>query len=99
MIEFNGILNNNGNEKNIRIFIIFDFGKPYITDGFLNKKKIKVKIKSDKMFIDDTEYYYKIILKNDEILIIGKEENDIIHYLMPCLFKPSFFVLTNKLEI
>lgn len=96
MIEFNGVLNINGIEKKIIIFMQLDFDKPYITDGVLNEEKILVKVKANKMIIDGTIYIYQVIKQNDEILIAGKEEQDMFHMLIPCIFRPNFFVLTDK---
>lgn len=99
MVEFSGILNNNGTEKKIIVNFYPGFGSPYITSGYVDKNKIEIRVKMDIIIIDGTEYIFKIFNKNDEFLVAGREKTNIFHELMPCLFKPNFFVLTNKQEI
>lgn len=96
---FNGILNNNGFEEKIRILIDSRKCFPYKTDAYIDNVKYSCTIDYNTIMIGQTNYDYIIKTVGDEILIVGKEKRNIMHLLLCCIYKPKFFVLTNKQEV
>lgn len=97
---FNGILNNNGFEQNIKIRLSSIDCFPYDTDVYINNAKYQCKIDYDVITFLSSPYEYKIKkTDNDEILIVGKEQKNIFHRILCCMYEPKFFVLTNKEDI
>lgn len=95
----NGILNNNGFEQKIRIKLNSCDYFPYDTDMYINNIKYPCKIDYDTITFLSSQYEYKIKKTDDELLVIGKERRNILHIILCCIYKPKFFVLTNKEEV
>lgn len=96
---FNGIINDNNFESDIRIFFNLDSDEPYSTDAYVDDILVDVMVDVDKIIIDYIEYQYCIKSKGDEIIIVGKEKYNFFSWLISCFQKPKFFVLTNKEEV
>lgn len=96
MSIFNGILNDNGDEKIIRLTVDLENNRPYDTDFYVNEVYENAKVQSDKITLQNKSYQYCIKKCNGEVIIAGKEEPGILHWILPCVFKQIFFVLTNK---
>lgn len=97
---FNGILNNNGFEQKIRINFNNYANYPYVTDAYIDDIKSDCIVNKNSIRLLSTTYYYHI--RNslyDEILIVGKENKNIFHSILCCLYNPKYFVLTNKQEV
>lgn len=108
----NGVLNNNGFEQKIRIKLntsnVFarDSFQAQVnpargyTDVYINNIKYPCKIDYDTITFLSSQYEYKIKkTDDDEILVIGKERRNILHIILCCIYKPKFFVLTNKEQV
>lgn len=96
---FNGIMNDDGIEHKMRLALQFVSNLPVVIDLFIDNEKKDVIINTEKMIIDEIEYLYCVKKTDDEILIAGKEIENFFQFVAPCLFKPKYFVLTNKEEI
>lgn len=99
MAMFNGILNDNGNEKSIRMVVDLNLSISYLTDSYIDEIYVDTQIQPSIIAIDDKKYNYCVKKCGGEIIIAGKETAGLLHYLLPCIFKPIFFVLTNKEQV
>jgi hypothetical protein len=99
MITFNGIINDNGKENTVRIYLDFDSELPYTTDFYLGDTRLDAKIEKNVCYIKNTEYEYVIKKYQNEIIFAAKEINGFFHCLFPCFCKQKFFVLSNKEEV
>lgn len=101
MICFNGIYNDLGWETEFYLYI--DPRKcdhPYITDYFVDKHRYDAIIDRDICVISGRIFRYKFkVFPNDEIILMGKEVDGWLHKCFPCIFRPRFFVATNKLTV
>ena len=96
MSYFHGILNDNGWEKRIKIFLDLNRIHPYITSLFIENTLLKARIEKDICELDGTEYEYQVKDDDDdEVLVIGKERNNCWLFCFPCFFYPRFFLLTD----
>lgn len=96
MSLFHGIFNNNGYENTVSMYFDLNSNIPHITDFYVKKTRTDAIINGDTCMIDDVEYNFSIKNYNNEIIIAGKEINNILHWVLPCIYKPKFFVLSNK---
>lgn len=99
MFVFNGIMNVNGIEKKIKLFFENNIYQTYDIDFYINDCKVDAIIEKDTCIIQNSRYKYGIKIYKDEILIFGKEYANLLHYIIPCIYRPNFFVLTNKEEV
>lgn len=99
MSVFNGILNDNGEEKKIRLFVDFETPTPYNTDFYVDEIYVNAIIEPAKINIQNKNYNYCIKKCDGEVIIAGKEEPSLFHWILPCVCKQIFFVLTNKQEV
>lgn len=99
MIMFNGIYNNNGLEKKIRIYIDLNSVAPYITDFYIDSKRFDAKIDNNICTIQNNDYVYIVEKFQDEIIIAAKEIDNLFHCIFPCFCKQKFFVVSNKEEV
>jgi hypothetical protein len=99
MISFNGILNDNGTETYIRIYLDTELLFPYTTDFFIDNTRISAIINKETCIIQNVEYKYVIKYFQNEIIIAAKEIQNIFHLICPCVYEPKFFVVTNKEEV
>ena len=96
MSIFNGILNDNGHGKKIKLCINLEADKMYNTDLYIDDIYDNAVIESDMITIQNRVYNYCTKKCDDEIIITGKEKKGVLHCLLPCIYKQIFFVLTNK---
>lgn len=99
MRVFNGILNDNGLESKIILYLDPCKITPYVTDYYINNNRYEAKIDDNEYTLIDTVYEYKIKKYHDEILIMGKEKLNFWYICFPCLYRPKFFLLTDKEEV
>lgn len=99
MITFNGIHNDNGVEKKVRIYIDLDAVVPYTTDFYIGNKRLDAKIENNICTIRNNDYIYVIERYQNEIIIVFKETNGFLHYIFPCFCRQKFFVVSNKEEV
>lgn len=107
MLVFNGILNNNGIEKKIRLFLknsSLSEGDQeiYETDFFMEDIKSIAFVHPTTIVLSDSKYQIFFKKYEDEILLMGKETStfcDLFTCAFPCFHKPKFFVMTNKEEV
>lgn len=96
MTTFRGILNDNGFEREIHIHLNNDIALPYETETYIDNVKYNTKIYSDRCQIGNTVYKIYQLECGNEILIIGKELRNFLYFFISCIFRPKFFILTNK---
>lgn len=99
MIAFNGLINDNGLETEIRIFFDLDINEPYETDIYFDNKQITALIDNNSIIIGDVEYEYYVRVYQNETLIVGKEIDGIFHCMFPCFNNKKFFVVTDRQEV
>jgi hypothetical protein len=99
MIGFNGILNDNGMEKYIRIYLDMAETFPYKTEICIDNTWTDAIINKETCLVQNVEYQYIIKQFQDEIIIAAKETQNIFHFFCPCIYEPKFFVVTNKEEV
>jgi hypothetical protein len=99
MITFNGIHNDNGVEKKIRIFLDLESITPYMTDFYIDDKRLDVKIEKNICTICNNDYIYDVKKFPNEIIVAAKEISNLFHCLFPCVCKQKFFVVSNKEEV
>ena len=99
MITFNGILNNNGTEKKMRIFLDLDAPTSYTTDFYIEDKRMDAKIDKNNCTICNDEYVYVVKKFHNEIIVAAKEISNSFHCMFPCFYKQKFFVVSNKEEV
>ena len=95
---FSGILNENGIEKTLHIYLDLDLHYSYIPDAYIDYFEASIQINKKYIKINDIEYEYEIKFLENETLFVGKETFAPKHYLF-CFCRPNFFVLTNKQEV
>lgn len=103
MTAYNGILNDNGQKKYIRVYLDLDVDNSYTTDAFIDDVRTDAEIDNNIYTIQQTKYKCETKNVTDETFIIGKEMISgccfFIYYYLTCLYKPKFFVLTDKQEV
>jgi len=99
MSVFNGIINNNGWETKIRLYLDTTIPIPYITDLFIGDAITDAYINYDTCTLQNTQYEYCVKIYENEILIVGKEIGNFFHCLLPCFYRQKYFVMTNKEEV
>lgn len=110
MMEFSGILNDNGVEKNMsiyldlsiaptsfldRLYIDHTVNKSYNTLVSIDHVQLDATIENDFCNISNSIYQYNIEYCADEIIVVAKEVTGIFHFLFPCIMRPKFFVVSN----
>lgn len=96
---FNGILNDNGIERKIKLFLDDELFLPCTGDFYIEDIQTDANIDMNIITVQNIKYEYHIKKCDDEILIIGKEISSFLHKILYCLYKQKFFVLTNKDEV
>jgi hypothetical protein len=99
MLIFNGILNDNGSDKKIILFLEDNTNFPYTSDCYINNVRVNINMDNNICTIQNTKYEYYIKKYDDELLLVGKEIGNFFHYVLSCFYKQNFFVLTNKDEV
>jgi hypothetical protein len=73
---------------------------PYQTEVMIDGKIYTAVVRGNSIYFDNYIYHFYIDVKGTEILIIGKQMcgffRSFLQWICPCIFKTSFFVLTNK---
>ena len=99
MIGFDGILNDNGSEKLIRIYLDLEATTTYTTDFFVGNFWTSIIINKNTCILQNDQYQYIIKKFEDEIIMAAREIQNIFHCLLPCIYKQKFFVVSDKHEI
>jgi hypothetical protein len=105
VIQFNGILNNSGNQINLSIEFDLDRNDAYSSYAYLEGIETKAVIYGNYIQIHEDIYRFDIQNTADEILVIGKEVDRWYHYFshwlccFPSLKKRKFFLLSNKQHV
>jgi len=113
MTTFTGILNNNGTETKIRMFIELDKHTSYVSDLYMNNVRYDIIVDGntcslitskysyllDHDFVDKTNYELFVKKYQDEIIIVGREKGNIFECCLSYIFTPKFFVVSNKEEV
>lgn len=98
MLQLKGILNQNGKETIMIMYLKPDsFDNDAIYNSFvtIGKSDYIMNTTLDYIHFNNTYYKYVTVIHEKEIIIIATEFKSLLHKLFPCIFKQSFFVLTN----
>ena len=99
MIGFDGILNDNGSEKLIRVYLDLAAATTYSTNFFVGNFLTSIIINKNTCVLHNDQYQYIIKKFEDEIIMAAREIQNIFHCLLPCIYKQKFFVVTDKCEV
>lgn len=99
MSVFSGIINDNGYENKIQLYVDIENDSVYDTDFCVGNTRSVATIESNKIVTHDKIYYYNVRKCTGEVIIAGKEEPNIFHWILPCIYKQIFFVATNRQEV
>jgi len=99
MTTFDGILNNNGCEMQIRMRIQINETESYTTAAYIDGEKYDCLVNYDSITLQQITYIIAIKSTDEEIIIIGREPKKFYHFICFWFCQPNFFVLTNKLQV
>lgn len=96
MHTYSGLYNNNGFVYRLKIHMNIEAIAPYETCCFLENECMSVTVNENKLSIGNIEYNYKLSNSGQEMIIVGSETPNFLHYIFSCFYRPIFFVLSNK---
>ena len=96
MSDYNGILNDNGSENELKIFIDLNKKTSYNTNFCVDDISFNAIVEPNKIIVQDKIYHYYVKKCVGEVIIAGKEEPNILHWFLPCIYRQIFFVVTDK---
>ena len=105
MTIFRGILNHHGAVRSIYIYLDMAPHEDYDAITYIGNRHTLSRIcdKNRIFTIDGIDYKSEVNREDGETLICGKEMNGycmgLIYYLLPCVLRPRFFLLTNKIDV
>lgn len=105
MTCFSGILNINGREYLITIYLDLNYDEVYETCMFIENRRCTAIITSNTIQIDGIDYNYSVNRFDDEIIINGQEHMGCTYNMIKyCCFwncftsnNYRFFLITNKI--
>lgn len=99
MICFSGILNENGKEKPIKIYLDLDANEQYVTNLYIDNIKTEAHVTNNVCLINGSKYYFIVRDFHNEIIVAAQESIGIIHLLCSCVCSRNYFVVSNKDDI